>query len=172
MNVLHTCISYLDSYVCMKHSDAAVTETFAYMFIIFFILIYVWNITTPLWLWSFCISVYHIMTLIYVWNIATPLWLWRFCISMYHIMTLIYVWNIAMPQWPWTFCIFVNHICIFSLSHICLKHNNALVTLNLLYTGISYFHFIYKWNIASPRGLWTSYLLEYHIFTLVHVYEI
>ena len=127
-----------------------------------------WNIATPLRLWSFCISICHNMTLIYVWNIATPLWLGSFCIFMCHIVTLICAWNIATPLWR----IFVYHICIFWLSHICLKHNNAAVTLNLLYTGISYFHFIYKCNTVSRRGLWTSYLFEYHIFTLVHIYEI
>ena len=135
MKLLHTCISYLDSYVCMKHSDAAVTETFAYLCIIFLTLIYVWNIATPLWLWSFCISVYHIMTLIYVWNIATSLRLWSFCISICHNMTLIYVLkqsDIAVTRK-------LLHIYkSYYGCYICMKHSDATVT----HICISYLHIL------------------------------
>ena len=134
LNLLHMCISYLDSYVCMKHCNAAVTENFAYLYIIF---------------WLFICMIHS--------DAVVTLNLLHICISYLNFM---YVWNIATLQWLWTFCIFVCHVCIFRLSHTCLKHvkhSVATGTLNLLHTSISYFHSgTCIWNIVTPMSVLTQ----------------
>ena len=75
---------------------------------------------------------------------------------LYIIIWLLYAWNIATPLWR----IFVYvHVCIFCLYHICLNHNNATGTLNLLLIWISYFHSgACIWNIATPMPVLTQKL--------------